>query len=86
MRLLRCCCPGTCDDGIVGNFFCESLHWDGGDCLVEDACGDTGECSMCGGHWDAVSTDRMPSAWSLGSMLAREMRRARVDASDQTLA
>ena len=55
VRLLRCCCPGTCDDGIVGNFFCESLHWDGGDCLVEDACGDTGECSMCGGHWDAVS-------------------------------
>ena len=27
---------GTCDDGVVGNFYCEGLHWDGGDCLTED--------------------------------------------------
>jgi hypothetical protein len=37
-----------------GNFFCEELHWDGGDCLTDDGCSAQGDCSLCGGHWDAV--------------------------------
>eukprot|EP01043_Picozoa_sp_COSAG02_P005637 COSAG02_NODE_154_length_33067_cov_38.282092_6_plen_107_part_00 len=37
-----------------GNFYCEELHWDGGDCLTDDACSTEGDCSLCGGHWDAV--------------------------------
>ena len=31
-----------------------TLHWDGGDCLTEDARSNEGDCSLCGGHWDAV--------------------------------
>jgi len=47
---------GTCDDSpISGNFFCEDLFYDGGDCLTDDICDGDNECSMCGSHWNAVN-------------------------------
>jgi hypothetical protein len=55
---------GRCDDSELkhgGNFFCKSLHFDGGDCLTDDGCEKQGKCSLCGSRWKAVM-DRCPAS------------------------